>query len=147
MDRPQLRAALEDLGPGDVLAMWRLDRLGRSVSDLVDQVNALAERGVEFRSVVEAFDTTTAGGRLVFHVFGAIAEFERALIIERTKAGLEAARANGRVSGRPRLVTRERAAYAAQRRGAGMTLQAIGRELRVSKATVIRLLDLAVSEP
>lgn len=146
MDRPQLRAALQDVEPGDVLAVWRLDRLGRSVPDLVAQVNALAERGVEFRSLVEAFDTTTAGGRLVFHVFGAIAEYERGLIIERTRAGLDAARSSGRVIGRPRLVTAERAAYAAQLRAGGMKLQAIARELRVSKATVIRLLDLAASE-
>jgi len=140
MQRPQLRAALDDVQAGDVLAVWRLDRLGRSLADLVDQVSTLDERGVEFRSLIEAFDTTSAGGRLIFHVFGAVAEFERQLVIDRTRAGLDAARLSGKTMGRPRLVTPERAAHAVQLRAQGRTLAAIAAQLRVSKATVIRLL-------
>jgi len=94
-DRPELAAALESLRPGDTLVVWRLDRLGRSLQHLIDTVTALQERGVGFRSVTESIDTTTAGGRLVFHLFGALAEFERQLIRDRTLAGLAAARARG----------------------------------------------------
>ena len=94
-DRPELAAALESLRPGDTLVVWRLDRLGRSLQHLIDTVTALQERGVGFRSVTESIYTTTAGGRLVFHLFGALAEFERQLIRDRTLAGLAAARARG----------------------------------------------------
>jgi DNA invertase Pin-like site-specific DNA recombinase len=97
-DRPTLEQVLDQLRPGDTLVVWKLDRLGRSL--LVDTVPALAERGVGFRSLQEAIDTTTPGGKLVFHVFAALAEFERALIRERTAAGLVTARARGRRVGR-----------------------------------------------
>jgi Resolvase, N terminal domain/DDE_Tnp_1-associated len=97
-DRPTLEQVLDQLRPGDTLVVWKLDRLGRSL--LVDTVIALAERGVGFRSLQEAIDTTTPGGKLVFHVFAALAEFERALIRERTAAGLATARARGRRVGR-----------------------------------------------
>lgn len=92
MSRPALHKALKGVVSGDVFTVWRLDRLGRSVADLVEQVNGLAARGVEFRSLTESIDTTSAGGRLTFHVFAAVAQFERELIIERTRAGLAAAR-------------------------------------------------------
>jgi DNA invertase Pin-like site-specific DNA recombinase len=144
MDRPALRQALAILQPGDVLMVWRLDRLGRSLPDLIHQVNTLNERGVQFQSLTEAFDTTTPGGELIFHVFGAVAQFERALIVGRTQAGLAAAKASGKPVGRPRLVTPERADLARQMRRRGMTLTNIADELRVSRATVVRLLDLAV---
>jgi DNA invertase Pin-like site-specific DNA recombinase len=85
---------------GDTLVVWRLDRLGRSLKDLVGIITDLEERGVAFRSVTEAIDTSTSGGKLVFHIFGALAEFERAIIQERTRAGLAAARARGRKGGR-----------------------------------------------
>lgn len=101
-DRPgwvQARAALRE---GDTLVVWRLDRLGRSLKHLIETVTELDDRGISFRSVQESLDTTTSGGRLVFHVFAALAEFERELVQERTKAGLEAARARGRLGGRPR---------------------------------------------
>jgi len=98
-DRPELVAALDSLRRGDTLVVWRLDRLGRSLPHLIDTVTGLRERGVGFRSVTEAVDTTTAGVRLVFHLFGALAEFERQLIRDRTLAGLAAARARGRVGG------------------------------------------------
>ena len=96
--RPQLDAVLEQLRPGDTLVVWRLDRLGRSLRHLIEVVTGLDERGVGFRSLRESIDTTTAGGRLVFHLFGALAQFEREIIRDRTVAGLTAARARGRGS-------------------------------------------------
>jgi DNA invertase Pin-like site-specific DNA recombinase len=99
-DRPGLDLALAYLRPGDTLVVWRLDRLGRSLKHLIQTVETLQDRGVGFRSLQEAIDTTTSGGRLVFQIFGALAEFERSLIRERTMAGLEAARARGRNGGR-----------------------------------------------
>ena len=101
-DRPGLHAALEHAREGDVLVVWRLDRLGRSLRDLLDLVHALGGRGIVLKSITESLDTTTPGGRLVFQVFGAIAEFERNLIKERTTAGLRAARSRGRKGGQPR---------------------------------------------
>ena len=100
-DRPGLRDALEFARPGDVLMVWRLDRLGRSLPDLVRIVAELEQRGIGFESLTEKIETSTAAGRLVFHVFAALAEFERNIIRERTKAGLAAARARGRSGGRP----------------------------------------------
>ena len=103
-DRPTLEQVLDQLRPGDTLVVWKLDRLGRSLRHLVDTVTGLAERGIGFRSLQEAIDTTTPGGKLVFHVFAALAEFERDLIRERTNAGLAAARARGRHGGRPSVL-------------------------------------------
>jgi DNA invertase Pin-like site-specific DNA recombinase len=100
-DRPVLAKVLDQLRPGDTLVVWKLDRLGRSLRHLVDTITGLADQGVGFRSLQEAIDTTTPGGKLVFHVFAALAEFERDLIRERTAAGLAAARARGRNGGRP----------------------------------------------
>jgi len=104
-DRPELAKALDYVRTGDVFTVWKLDRLGRSLPHLVTTVNDLRARGVEFRSLTEGFDTTTIGGRLVFHVFAAVADFERDLIRERTQAGLAAARVRGRLGGRPSRVT------------------------------------------
>jgi DNA invertase Pin-like site-specific DNA recombinase len=104
-DRPGLASALSHLRSGDTLVVWRLDRLGRSLPHLIATVAALAKRGVGFRSLQEQIDTTTSGGKLVFHVFGALAEFERDLIRERTHAGLAAARARGRLFGRPKALS------------------------------------------
>src|SRR3954453_12605923 len=104
-ERPGLTQALSHLRAGDTLVVWRLDRLGRSLRHLIDTVGALSARGIGFRSLQEQIDTTTSGGKLVFHVFGALAEFERDLIRERTQAGLTAARARGRVGGRPRRLS------------------------------------------
>ncbi len=103
-ERPGLEEARKHLREGDALVVWRLDRLGRSLKDLIETVNALAERGIGFKSLTEAIDTTTSGGRLVFHIFGALAEFEREIIRERTMAGLNTARARGRYGGRPRAM-------------------------------------------
>lgn len=99
--RPALDDALTLLKPGDTLVTWKLDRLGRSLSHLISLVTELEGRGVAFKSISDAINTTTAGGRLQFHMLGALAEFERSLISERTKAGLSAARARGIVLGRP----------------------------------------------
>jgi DNA invertase Pin-like site-specific DNA recombinase len=104
--RPGLDDALSRLRAGDTLVVWRLDRLGRSLKHLIDTVQELDQRAVGFRSLTEQIDTTTPGGTLIFHVFGALAQFERALIVERTQAGLAAARARGRTGGRPRGTTR-----------------------------------------
>ena len=103
-ERPGLGEAIGYLRKGDVLVVWRMDRLGRSLKDLINQVNALVSQGIGFRSLQENIDTTTSGGKLIFHVFGALAEFERDVIRERTQAGLKAARARGRKGGRPCLL-------------------------------------------
>lgn len=103
--RPGLVEALDYVRDGDTLVVWRLDRLGRSLSHLIEVVRGLDDAGVGFRALQEHVDTTTASGKLVFHVFGALAEFERELIRERTAAGLRAARARGRVGGRRRRMT------------------------------------------
>ncbi|MGO8949681.1 MAG: recombinase family protein [Ktedonobacterales bacterium] len=104
--RAGLDNALSRLRTGDTLVVWRLDRLGRSLKHLIEVVQELEHRGVGLRSLTEQIDTTTPGGTLIFHLFGALAEFERALIVERTQAGLAAARARGRNGGRPRGTTR-----------------------------------------
>lgn len=104
-DRPELANAMKALRAGDTLVVWRLDRLGRSLPDLIATVNELAKRGIAFESVAEAIDTTTAAGKLVFNIFASLADFERHLISERTRAGLAAGRARGRMGGRPSALT------------------------------------------
>src|SRR4030095_11366801 len=99
-ERPGLAKALSHLREGDTLVVWRLDRLGRHLKHLIETVTALKQQGVAFKSITENIDTSTATGQLVFHIFGALAEFERNLINERTMAGLEGARASGRTGGR-----------------------------------------------
>ena len=108
VDRPELQRLMEALRPGDTLVVWRLDRLGRSLKHLIETVEQLEAIGVGFQSVTEAIDTTTSGGKLVFHIFAALAEFERTLIRERTRAGLKAARARGRQGGRPMTLSQEK---------------------------------------
>ena len=104
-ERKGLDEALSHLREGDTLVVWRLDRLGRSLRHLIDTVTELHNRGVGFKSLQETIDTTTSGGKLVFHIFGALAEFEREIIKERTQAGLESARSRGKVGGRPKALT------------------------------------------
>ncbi|MFQ5433459.1 MAG: recombinase family protein [Anaerolineae bacterium] len=106
-----LDEALDYLREGDVLVVWRLDRLGRSLPHLIETINLLEERGIGFRSLQESIDTMTSGGRLIFHIFGALAEFERNLIRERTQAGLAAARARGRTGGRPKSLDAKKQAW------------------------------------
>ncbi len=104
-DRPALNALLEYARSGDTIVVWKLDRLGRSLKDLLSIVTTLQERKIGFKSLQENFDTTTSGGKLIFHVFAAIAEFEKDIIKERTVAGLNAARARGRKGGRPKKLS------------------------------------------
>jgi DNA invertase Pin-like site-specific DNA recombinase len=104
-ERKGLTEALSHLREGDTLVVWRLDRLGRSLRHLIDTITALDEREVGFKSLTENIDTTTSGGKLVFHIFGALAEFEREIIRERTQAGLQSARSRGKIGGRPKALT------------------------------------------
>jgi DNA invertase Pin-like site-specific DNA recombinase len=103
-DRPGLDRALDNLREDDTLVVWRLDRLGRSLKHLIIMVEALDQKGIGFKTLQESIDTTTSSGKLIFHIFGALAEFERNLIRERTFAGLTAARARGRKGGRPKVL-------------------------------------------
>ena len=134
--RPGLDRALAWLRPGDTLIVWKLDRLGRSLAHLMQTIAALGERGVNFRSLSDPIDTQSPGGRLVLHIMGAIAEFERSLAIERTRAGLEAARRRGKQLGRPRLLTPKHAARARRLLGAGETRAAVARRFGVSLSTL-----------
>lgn len=137
--RPELARLLDHARRGDTVVAWRLDRLGRSLRHLIDTVNELAERGVGFRSLTESIDTTTTGGKLVFHLFGALAEFERELIRERTQAGLAAARARGRHGGRPLVMSADKVATARQMYDSKeFTIEAIAQVLGVSRASVYR---------
>ena len=102
-DRPQFQAMLDFARPGDTIVVWRLDRLGRSLKHLIETVMGLQARGINFQSLTEHVDTSTPGGKFTFHLFGALAEMERDVIRQRTRAGLEAARARGRIGGRPAL--------------------------------------------
>ncbi len=139
--RPGLHEALDFARSGDTLVVWRLDRLGRSLRHLIDTVFLLQERGIELKSLQEQIDTTTSGGKLVFHVFGALAEFERDLIRERTQAGLTAARARGRLGGRPRALDERKAQMAqALYKDKRNSVADICRTLRVSRATLYRYL-------
>jgi DNA invertase Pin-like site-specific DNA recombinase len=104
-ERKGLEEALSHLREGDTLVVWRLDRLGRSLRHLIDTITTLDEKGIGFKSLQENIDTTTSGGKLVFHIFGALAEFEREIIKERTQAGLASARSRGKVGGRPKALT------------------------------------------
>ncbi len=139
--RPQLDGVLGQLRPGDTLVVWRLDRLGRSLRHLIEVVTRLDERGVGFRSLRESIDTTTAGGRLVFHLFGALAQFEREIIRDRTVAGLAAARARGRVGGRPSKLSAEQVRQARRMYDAReLTVEQIGAVLGVSRTSIYRAL-------
>lgn len=141
-NRPQLAAVLDYTRAGDVLVVRRLDRLGRSVQHLVATVTDLAARGVELRSLSEGIDTTSPPGRLTFHIFAAVAEFEADLIRGRTVAGLAAARARGRVGGRPSVMTPEKRAAADElMRATGATVTGVARALVVSRSAVYRYLQ------
>ena len=139
--RPQLKGALDFLRPGDTLVVWKLDRLARSLQQLIEAIELLNTRGCGFRSLTENIDTTTAGGRLIFHVFGALAEFERGIIRERTLAGLEAARSRGRKGGRPKLLNGESLAAArALLRDGALTVREVAKQVGVAETTLYRYL-------
>ncbi len=142
-DRPVLEEVLGYVRSGDTLVVWRLDRLGRSLQHLIETVTALRERGIGFKSLTEQIDTTTPGGKLIFHVFGALAEFERDLIRERTNAGLAAARARGRTGGRPKKLADPKTLALAQALYDGGTtdVATICQTLGISRATLYRYLD------
>src|SRR3954454_5597201 len=143
-DRPGLAQALSHLRTGDTLVVWRLDRLGRSLAHLIETVRQLQQRGVGFRSLQEQIDTTTSGGKLVFHVFGALAEFERDLIRERTHAGLQAARARGRLFGRPKVLSSQQVKQLQSlAKDQCTTVREICQTLRISRATFYRYLQEA----
>ena len=135
-DREGLRAALDYAREGDVLATWKFDRLGRSLPHLIETVTALEQRGVGFRSLTEAIDTTTPGGRLVFHLFAALGQFERDLIRERTRAGLAAAAARGRNGGRRPVITEGKLKRARQLIAKGLTVREAATRLRVGKTAL-----------
>lgn len=140
-DRPGLDDALSYLRDGDVLAVWRLDRLGRSMQHLIETVSALESRGVGFRSLTENIDTTTPGGRLIFHIFGALGQFERDLILERTKAGLTAAAARGRKGGRKPVVTADKLQRAKEHLANGLNVREAAARLKVSKTALYAALQ------
>ena len=135
--RPQLDQALDFIRCGDTLVVWRLDRLGRSLRHLIELVTELQEKGIGFRSLTESMDTTTCSGKLIFHIFGALAEFERNLIRERTKAGLDAARARGRKGGRkPALSAKQQEVAVKLYHEKNHTAEAICRIMEISKPTL-----------
>ena len=139
-DRPELAHCLKALRNGDALVVWRLDRLGRNLQDLIRIVNELEARGVKFKSLKESIDTGGPAGRLVFHMFAALAEFERELLRERTLAGLEAARARGRKGGRPSMLdAKQRRAALAMMKDREMSVSEIARQFGVSRSTLYSL--------
>jgi DNA invertase Pin-like site-specific DNA recombinase len=146
-ERPGLAAALNFAREGDILTVWKLDRFGRSLPHLIETVSALERRGVSFRSLTEAIDTTTPGGRLVFHIFGALGQFERDLIRERTRAGLDAATARGRQGGRKPVVTDEKLRRAHALRAQGFTVREVAARIKVSKTALYAALAQTASEP
>ena len=143
-ERPALKSALEYMRQGDTLVVWKLDRLARSLKQLIETVEDLGSQGIGFRSLTEAIDTTTSGGKLVFHIFAALAEFERSVIRERTLAGLQAARARGRLGGRPpALSPKDVAAAKAMLRDPETTVVEVARRLKVAPSTLYRHLPEA----
>lgn len=147
-ERPGLNAALSFLRDGDTLVVWKLDRLGRSMTHLLQTVSDLEGRGVGFRSLTENIDTTTPTGRLVFHIFGALGQFERDLIRERTNAGLAAAAARGRKGGRPAVATPERLVRARQLIASGLTVREAAARVKVGKSALYAALkaDAAIHD-
>jgi DNA invertase Pin-like site-specific DNA recombinase len=140
-ERPELIAALNYMRKGDTLVVWKLDRLARSLKQLIETVEKLEARGMGLRSLTEAIDTTTSGGRLIFHIFGSLAEFERSIIKERTLAGLSAARRLGRRGGRPSaLKAEDLVAAKALLKDANITVEDVAKRLSVAPSTLYRYL-------
>ncbi len=140
-DRPELQAAIDYMRDGDTLVVWKLDRLARSLKQLIETVEDFGQRGIGLRSITESIDTGTSGGKLIFHVFGALAEFERSVIRERTQAGLKAARARGRVGGRPAVLNNTDLAEArALLRDPDISVSQVAKRLGVAESTLYRYL-------
>jgi DNA invertase Pin-like site-specific DNA recombinase len=137
-NRPELAKALDHMRKGDTLVVWKLDRLARSMKQLIETVAQLEAAGVKVRSITENLGTDSAGGRFVFHIFGALAEFERSLIRERTNAGLKAARARGRKGGRPKSMTAEDVQAAETLLNGNVGPTAVAKRMGVSRATLYR---------
>jgi DNA invertase Pin-like site-specific DNA recombinase len=135
-DRQGLTQALAFLKPGDVLVVWKLDRLGRSLTHLIEIINNLKAHQVAFRSLTEGMDTSTPSGELLFHVFGALAQYERALIKERVNAGLNAARSRGRIGGRPHAISKEKLDAIVTSLNQGMSKSAVCRTFDVKRTTL-----------
>ena len=142
-ERPGLEQALSYVRSGDTLVVWRLDRLGRSLRHLIETITALHERGIGFKSITENIDTTTSGGKLVFHIFGALAEFERDIITERTLAGIQAARARGKKGGRPKVLKDKKMAMAqALYDDKKNSVAEICKTLNISRSTLYRYIAI-----
>jgi DNA invertase Pin-like site-specific DNA recombinase len=143
-DRPILRSAMEYMRHGDTLVVWKLDRLARSTRQLLETVDMLDQNGIGLKVITQNVDTTTAGGRLIFTVFGAIAEFERDIIRERTRAGLDAARARGKLGGRPRaLVQKDLKQALALLKDPDFSIEEVAERLGVSISTLYRYMPSA----
>jgi DNA invertase Pin-like site-specific DNA recombinase len=138
-ERPELLAALAYLRPEDTLVVWKLDRLARSLKQLIETIEGMEARQIGFRSLTEAIDTTTSGGRLIFHIFASLAEFERSIIRDRTRSGLESARARGRLGGRPPALTPDDLQAAKALLSDPMiTVEEVARRLGVAPSTFYR---------
>lgn len=144
--RPGFAAAFKALRAGDTLVVWKLDRLGRNLAELIQTVQRIQEKGAHFRCLTQPIDTASPMGMLIFHIFGAMAQFERELIRERTLAGLAAAKARGRVGGRRTVLSEEVQAQARQMLAAGVPMREIAKRLKVSKTTLYKWRD-AVQPP
>ena len=145
-ERPELEKTLDHLRAGDTLVVWKLDRLGRSVKDLVELVGELEKRGVHFQSVTDNIDTSTPAGRFFFHVMASLAQMERELLIERTRAGLDAAKSQGRVGGRKRAMTQSKLESAKKLLAAGAAPRDVAADLGVSLATLYRWIPASERE-
>jgi len=144
--RAGLQAALDYVRDGDVLVTWKLDRLGRSLPHLIETVAALDKRGVRYRSLTEAIDTTTPGGKLIFHLFGALGQFESDLIQERTRAGLAAAAARGRTGGRKPVVTEDKLKRAQALVAKGLTVREAATRVKVGKTALYEALRSSTAD-
>jgi DNA invertase Pin-like site-specific DNA recombinase len=140
-DRPGLKACLEFLKPSDTLVVWKLDRLGRSLTHLLEIVSGLREKGVAFRSLTEGMDTTTPSGELLFQIFGALAQYERALVRERVMAGLAAAKRRGKQGGRPVMIEAEKLEAVLTALDAGTSKAAVCRTFGIARSTLIDTLN------
>ncbi|MUG82056.1 recombinase family protein [Commensalibacter melissae] len=145
IDRPELSKALSYLREGDTLIVWKLDRLGRSIKHLIEIVNNLENRKISFKSLTENIDTTTSSGKFIFHLFGALAQFEKDLIQERTKAGLKAARDQGRIGGRPVVMTDEKLKKAKEHLKNGLNVREAAARIKVSATTLYKALNIKKS--